>query len=83
MKTNEEKKAFYNKCSEILGIPHEYHDPVSRRTRWNTRFAGNGKFPGYGLIQCFGSCVRIISREHGTKMFYSYDEVYDFLTKSC
>lgn len=81
MKTIEEKKAFYEKCSEFLQIDHDYHDPVKRRTRWNTRLKGNGRYPGFGLIQCFGSCIRIVSRKEGTKIFKTYEEVYDYLEK--
>jgi len=78
LKTNEEKHEFYDKCSSILNIEHNYHDPVRRRTRWNTRNLGNGRFPGFGLVQCFGSSVRVASRR-GTKMFSTYEEVYDYL----
>jgi hypothetical protein len=78
MKTQEEKRAFYERCSEILGIEHVYNTPVPRRTRWNTRRLGNGRYPGFGLVQCFGSTVRVVSR-HGTQMFDSYDAVYEYL----
>ena len=81
MKTLEEKAAFYNRCSEILNIAHEFNTPVPRRNRWNTRRLGNGRYPGFGLIHCYGSVVRVISRAEGAKMFSTYDEVYDYLTK--
>lgn len=80
MKTNDEKKAFYGTCASILGIEHVFNEPVPRRNRWNTRRSGNGRFPGFGLVQCFGSYVRVASK-HGTKMFKSYDEVYEYLKK--
>lgn len=76
--TDDEKKAFYARCGEILGIAHEWNDPVPRRTRWNTRLIGNGRFPGYGLIRCYTSGIMITSR-NGTRMFDSVDEVYDYL----
>lgn len=79
-KTDEEKEDFYKKCGIILGIDHEYSVPVPRRNRWNTRRLGNGRYPGFGLIQCFGCQVRLISKS-GTKMFKSYQEVYDYLTE--
>lgn len=79
MKTPQEKQEFYETCSRILNIDHEYTDPV-RRTRWNNRRLGNGRYPGFGLVQCFGSSVRVASK-HGTKMFKSYEEVYDYLKK--
>jgi len=81
LKTNEDKKIFYETCSEILEIPHEFKEPVRRRTRWNARFLGNGRYPGFGLVQCFGSYVRVISKS-GTKIFKTYDEVYDYLKKA-
>ena len=78
MKTNEEKQAFYDKCSQILGIEPVYTVPVPRRNRWNTRRLGNGRYPGFGLIHCYGSTVRVMSK-HGTRMFKTYDEVYEYL----
>lgn len=78
MKTEDEKRVFYERCSEILGIEHVYNTPVRRRNRWNTRRLGNGRYPGFGLIQCFGNGARVMSR-HGTRMFNSYDAVYEYL----
>ena len=78
--THEEQKAFYAQCSEILGIEHEWNDPVPRRTRWNTRFLGNGRFKGFGLIRCYASQVMITSKQ-GTKMFPSAEAVYEYLNK--
>ena len=78
MKTLDEKREFYDNCAYILNIDHEFHDPVPRRTRWNTRFLGNGRYSGFGLVQCFGSSVRVVSK-HGTKMFKTYEETYDYL----
>jgi hypothetical protein len=80
MKTIQEKEEFYANCSTILGIPHLFHDPVPRRTRWNSRFLGNGRYPGFGLVQCFGSSVRVMSK-HGTRVFKTYEETYDYLKK--
>lgn len=80
MKTNDEKRVFYDTVSSILNIEHSFHDPVRRRTRWNARFKGNGRFPGFGLVQCFGHVIRVVSK-NGTKVFYSYEEVYDYLNK--
>ena len=78
MKTEDEKKAFYERCGAILGIEHVYATPVPRRNRWNTRRLGNGRYPGFGLVQCFGNGARVVSR-HGTRMFSTYDAVYDYL----
>lgn len=78
MKTLEEKEAFYAKCAEILNIEHVFHVPVRRKTRWNTRFLGNGRYPGFGLVQCYGSVVRVVSKR-GTRVFNTYEEVYEYL----
>jgi hypothetical protein len=79
-KVMNEREAFYARCSEILGIPHEYHDPVPRRNRWNTRRLGNGRFPGFGLIQSYGGPVRVIRRGQPTRWYNSHEEVLDMLT---
>lgn len=80
MKTNDEKREFYARCSEILNIEHEFHEPVPRRNRWNARRLGNGRYPTFGLIQCFGSYVRVMSKK-GTVMFKTYEEVYEYLER--
>lgn len=80
VKSNEERRRFYGRVAQILNIEHEYHDPV-RRTRWTKRNLGNGRFPGFGLVQCFGSTVRVVSKA-GTRMFATYDEVYSYLEKA-
>lgn len=33
--------------------------PYYRRNRWTNREAGNGRFPGMGLIRMFGDVVHI------------------------
>lgn len=72
-------KQFYDTVSEILNISHIYKEPVPRRTRWNSRILGNGRFPGFGLVQCFGtSHTRVVSK-YGTKMFTSFDDTYEYL----
>ena len=78
-KTNEEKEQFYTRCGEILNIKHEYRTPVARRTRWNTRLIGNGRYPGFGLIRCYGNSVMVTDRANGTRMFNDYESVYEYL----
>ena len=75
---NETKKAFYDECAAILGIAHEWNEPAPRRTRWNNRRIGNGRFVGFGLVQCFGSMFRVVSKR-GTKTFKTKEEVFDYL----
>lgn len=51
---------FYRECAKILGTSYECEGfPYHYRTRWNNRAAGNGRFPGYGLIRLFGNQVQI------------------------
>lgn len=78
MKTNEEKQEFYDRVAIILNIEHEFHEPVRRRNRWNTRKIGNGRFSGFGLVQCYGSFVRVVSKR-GTKTFNTYEDTYKYL----
>ena len=68
----------YEKCAEILGIDTAYKTPVPKRTRWNNRVLGNGRFPGFGLVRCHGSVFVVISR-HGTKTFSNQDDLYAYL----
>jgi hypothetical protein len=55
--TNEE---FYAECAAILDCTHE-GEPFAyrKRTRWNNRKPGQGRFPGRGIIRVFGSQVHI------------------------
>ena len=67
------------KVSEILKIEVEYHIPYTKRNRWNARRLGNGRFKGFGLVQCFGDeKVRVVSKK-GTHYFTSYTDVYKYL----
>ncbi len=72
------EEEFYGICSDILSIDHEYKLPFRRKTRWNARVLGNGRFPGFGLIQDFGPHVRVMCKK-GTFIFITYEEVYEFL----
>ncbi|HYD87562.1 MAG TPA: hypothetical protein VEA80_08820 [Vitreimonas sp.] len=61
---NDEKlvveQGFYQACAELLGAEHDYRPfPFRRRTRWNNRAAGNGRFPGFGVIRIFGDRVHM------------------------
>lgn len=77
--TADDQKTFYDTCAAILGIPHAYREPARRRNRWNNRVLGNGRFPGFGLVQCFGeTCARVVS-QHGTRTFRSHDALYAYL----
>lgn len=75
------KKEFYDKCASILGVEHEWREPVARRTRWNTRFLGNGRMEGYGIIRMFGptSIHVAFHKPRVNRYFTSVDAVYEFL----
>lgn len=51
---------FYAECAALLGAQHEGKAfPYYKRTRWNNRKAGRGRFPGFGLIRAYGDAVQI------------------------
>jgi hypothetical protein len=54
------EQRFYQSCADILGAAYSYNPfPYPKRTRWNNRSAGNGRFPGFGLVRMFGSAVHV------------------------
>ena len=73
---------FYLRCAEILntdhlGVPFPYY----KRTRWNNRVAGQGRFEGRGIVRCFGSQVHIALTSPAvvSKIFESKEEALLFL----
>jgi hypothetical protein len=55
-----EKTKFYEKCAGILGTQYNCQPFTQyKRTRWNNRSAGSGRYPGYGIIRVFGDMVQI------------------------
>lgn len=45
---------FSRECAAILGADDLYRARTfARRTRWNNRDPGNGRFPGFGTIRMF------------------------------
>lgn len=52
---------FYKRCAELLCVPDTYSAfPYRKRTRWNNRAPGNGRFEGFGLIRLFGNSVHMM-----------------------
>lgn len=76
---DERKKAFYVKVGKILEIEVEYKIPFSKRNRWTNRTLGNGRFPGFGLVRCFGDERVIVTSKHGTRYFDNFNTVYNYL----
>lgn len=51
---------FYAECAALLGTASEGKAFTHyKRTRWNNRIAGRGRFPGHGIIRAFGDVVHI------------------------
>lgn len=53
-------ETFYRECARLLGttydcVPFQFH----KRTRWNNRTPGSGRFPGHGIIRVFGDEVHV------------------------
>lgn len=75
------QEEFYTKCGEILTISHTYNTPYARKTRWNDRKPGNGRYEGFGTIRRFSeSLIHVTSKYPGQKVFQSEQEVYDYLS---
>jgi hypothetical protein len=46
---------FYKAVSDLLGAEHRFQPfPYGKRTRWNNRLPGNGRYPGHGLVRRYG-----------------------------
>jgi hypothetical protein len=73
---------FYKNCADLLGTQYECRAfPYRRRTRWNNRIPGEGRFPGYGIIRKFGNDIQVALHHPISwhKIYKSEDEVYEFL----
>ena len=58
--TTHDDKAFYDACARLLGVEHDYKPfRYGKRSRWNNRKPGNGRFPGRGLVRAFGDHVHL------------------------
>lgn len=52
---------FYKECADLLDTTYDCESfPWRKRTRWNNRKPGSGRYPGYGLIRCFGDVVHVV-----------------------
>ena len=51
---------FYSNVAVLLNTTHDYLPfPFLRRTRWNQRRLGSGRFPNHGIVRCFGNNVHV------------------------
>lgn len=45
---------FYRECARLLGTTYDCSPfPHYKRTRWNNRAPGSGRFAGHGIIRAF------------------------------
>lgn len=51
------KEEFYNDVARLLNCSrHSYKEfPFSKRSRWNNREQGNGRFPNNGIVRYYNS----------------------------
>lgn len=79
-----ETDEFYHKCAELLGVEYDCKSfpwTSYKRTRWNNRAAGSGRYSGFGIIRKFGNQVHVALQNpvNHTKIYDSEQEVLDFL----
>lgn len=82
MELKVEESVFYQQCADILNSESLYCKfPFEKRTRWNNRKAGNGRFANFGLIRCYGDKVHINFRSplRINRIFESKIEALNFL----
>ena len=78
------REEFYEECARILGCEYEGEAFTSyKRTRWNNRRAGQGRFPGFGTIRHYGDDIHVALRHPITSIgtFKTEEEVISFLEK--
>ena len=64
----------------MLGTVHEGQPfPHYKRTRWNNRSAGQGRFPNKGTIRVFGNDVHVALRNPNVSFVGTKDEVLELL----
>jgi len=73
------EQEFYAKCGELLGLEHKYVVPYKRKTRWNQRNPGNGRYKGFGVIRYFNEANIHVMCRKGSKTFTNVDAVYEWL----
>jgi hypothetical protein len=57
------EQGFYENCAKLLNNAEHTYKPFTdgaKRTRWNNRSAGNGRYPGNGIVRMFGpNCISV------------------------
>lgn len=75
-------ESFYLQCAELLGTSYNCKPfPYSKRTRWNNRAPGSGRYPGFGTIRKFGNQVHMSLRHpvSHSKVYANEDDAITFL----
>ena len=73
---------FYEKCAKLLGTTYECESfPWRKRTRWNNRSPGGGRYPGFGIIRKFGNSIHVSLRHPVVHhaIYDSEEELFTFL----
>jgi hypothetical protein len=75
------EESFYKTIAELLGCDtHDYKPyPYSKRTRWNNRSPGNGRYLGHGVIKRYNSTVILVNLHtpHVVGYFTNEQTVFD------
>jgi hypothetical protein len=67
---------FYRECARLLGCEHDGQPfQYYKRTRWNNRKPGQGRFVGHGIIRVFGDDVHVALTAPFLNMVGSKEEV--------
>ena len=71
---------FYDECGKLLGVGHQGQPfPYYKRTRWNNRAPGQGRYPGRGIIRVYGDVVHIALQNPSLYKICSQQECLDIL----
>ena len=70
----EVEERFYKQCAEILKVDYIFRPYFIKKTRWNRRNPGNGRFEGFGLIRRYS--------KDNIHMILSYPIIVNTLFKS-
>ena len=67
--------------AQYEGEPFKFY----KRTRWNNRKAGQGRYPGFGTIKHFGSFIQVnlYYPVNHTKSYKNEKELFTFLESLC